>query len=71
MGGDGMSREFLRQKANDHAQVAAESLMVWNEELLTKEDDQLFPAMVGLFVIFADIMLAIHYDLQTMMERGE
>jgi len=69
-----MSGEYaahLRRKANDHANVAAEGLMEWNEQLDEKDPDMLLPAAVGLFVIFADIMLAIHYDLQTLITQTQ
>jgi hypothetical protein len=55
-------------KARDHAAVASEGLMEWNEALEEKGPEDLPGLLPGLFVIMNDVLLAIHYDLQAMIE---
>ena len=65
-----MEIDFLRQRANDHAQVAEEGLTEWNELILEKESEDLPGMLPGLFMIMNDILLAIHYDLQALLDKS-
>jgi hypothetical protein len=56
-------------KAINHATIAKEGLAEWNDALVGKEAEDLPRLLPGLFVVMNDILLAIHYDLQALIEK--
>jgi hypothetical protein len=60
---------YGRQRAVEHARLAREGLAEWNDALEGKEAEDLPGLLPGLFVVMNDILLAIHYDLQALIEK--